>query len=468
MKKTTPANESTSMKPHWKDRVKNWFNPYDPSKLTASELKPVAVEESKIKKSIFLTMLGMTTAFVVWASTAPLDAGIHITGKVSVSGKKKEVAHPNGGVVQEILVKEGDRVEKGQTLIKVNPLNTEAKLNDAQLQYINMLAIESRLMAERDDEKEIRWMGELNKVSKEDDRVAQVLASQNRVFISGRSERLQQRSIINQQMQNLRNRLSELEHVLRLKKQQATSLGEEAANSRTLADKGYVPKNAANEAERERSNLLASLSSTVSDISATQADLSARRLELVQLEATFQKEVNEKLTEVQRERKTLSSQVESLKFDADLADVKAPEAGTVVGLKANTVGGVIRAADVLMEIVPSNTKLIIEGKVPPMLIDKIRVGMETDMRFTAFNLHTTPVIGGTVTLVGADLLPAQKEREEYYLTLVETSLEGVQALGDLEIQPGMPVDLIVKNGERTFMSYLIKPLTDGFAIAFKD
>lgn len=192
------------------------------------------------------------------------------------------------------------------------------------------------------------------------------------------------------------------------------------------------------------------------------------RLELVQNDAKFQKELNEQLTEIQKQRKSLNIQVESLRFDRDLAEVKAPASGVVVGLKVNTVGGVIRAADVLMEIVPDDGKLVIEARVPPFFIDKVRRGMETDMRFSAFNRNTTPVIDGMVTLVGADLLPAEKEQDEYYLAMIETTAQGLATLGGLEVQPGMPVEVIVKNGERTFMSYLVKPITDSFAVAFKD
>jgi membrane fusion protein, protease secretion system len=288
------------------------------------------------------------------------------------------------------------------------------------------------------------------------------------VFDSGRSERMQERSIINQKLSNYRAQLAELQRVLDLKKAQLSTLSEEAKSSRDLANEGFVPKSAANEIDRQRSTLLASISTTVNEISTAQSSIAQGRLELVQIDAKFQKEINERLTEVQKQRKSLNTQVESLRFDRDLAEVKAPASGIVVGLKVNTVGGVIRGADVLMEIVPDDGNLVVEARVPPVFIDKVRNGMETDMRFSAFNRNTTPVVDGKVTLVGADRLPAEKDQDEYYLALIETTADGLKTLGNLEVQPGMPVEVIVKNGERTFMSYLVKPLTDRFAIAFKD
>lgn len=450
------------------DKFKSALNPYDPAKLKQTELVPVQVDESQIRKRTLQVMLLLFGAFTAWSVVAPMDAGVHINGKVAVSGKRKEVAHPSGGVVQEILVKEGDRVEQGQILLRVNPLTTEARLNNAQLEYVNSLAIESRLLAELEGLPAIQWLPELTALAVEDPQFQQVLDSQTQVFESGRSEREQAKRILTQKVANHRAQLVELESVLRLKKGQLATLSDEAKNSRELANEGFVPKSMANEIERQKSTLLTSISSTLNDISNARSLMSEGSLELVQIDAKFRKDANEQLTEIQKSRKSLNSQVESLRFDRELAEVKAPTAGVVVGLKVNTQGGVIRAADVLMNIVPDDGNLVVEARVPPVFIDKVRNGMETDMRFSAFNRNTTPVVDGQIVLVGADLIAAEADREEYYLALIETTEAGRKALGALEVQPGMPVDVIVKNGERTFMSYLLKPLTDSLAVAFKD
>ena len=164
----------------------------------------------------------------------------------------------------------------------------------------------------------------------------------------------------------------------------------------------------------------------------------------------------------------------SLNFARDLTEVRAPVAGTVVGLKVNTVGGVITAGQVLMEIVPDGGNLVIEAQVPPTSIDKVRKGLQADLRFSAFNQRKTPVVPGIVRLVGVDRLVSTSttstagNNNEYYLAQVETTPEGLQLLGANHIQPGMPVEVIVKTGERTFMSYLTKPLLDRFARSFKE
>ncbi len=463
-----------SVQRRW-DRFDLWFgdmvskvNPYEPEKLVVTDLKPVQVDESQIKKRTLQILLVLTTTFLAWSTVAPMDAGVHITGKVMVSGKRKAVAHPSGGVVQEILVREGDVVQKGQVLLKINPLNTEANLNEAELEFVNALAAESRLLAERVNAPSITWMPELDVLVQTDVRAKQAKAVQLEVFNSGFSAREQEKQILMQKIANLRAQLGEFQTVLKLKKEQMVTLSQEAENSKSLAAEGYVPLSTANEVERQRNGLLASVSASVTQISDTQAEISASQLELIQKKSTFEKEVNKELTEVQKTRKTVASKVESLRFDRDLAQVKAPESGVVVGLVANTVGGVIKPAELLMEIVPQTTELIIEAQVPPVLIDKVRRDMQTNIRFTAFNLKTTPVVTGKVHLVGADLLKGPTPDKDYYLAQVYTTAQAMKDLEGLDVQPGMPVDVIVKNGERTFMSYLLKPLLDSVALSFKD
>ena len=155
--------------------------------------------------------------------------------------------------------------------------------------------------------------------------------------------------------------------------------------------------------------------------------------------------------------------------DRDMAAVRAPVSGSVVGLKVFTVGGVITAGQVLMEVVPKDETFVVNAEIPASIIDKVRVGMTTDLRFTSFNQTTTPVVPGRVKVVGADKEPTQNtNKEEFYLGQVEVTAEGFEKLAGLQLQPGMTVDVIVKSGERTFMSYLLKPLTDRFAVAFKN
>ncbi|BDU58217.1 metalloprotease secretion protein [Limnohabitans sp. MORI2] len=440
-------------------KLSSWidtWNPYTPEKLADKGLQPVQVEESDIRRGAAKWFMGFFAVFLAWALFAPIDAGVTVQGSVSVLGNRKAIQHPTGGVVQEIMVKEGAQVEAGEVLLRINPLKSEAEMTGVELQYINLLATESRLKAERDAANTITWTDELGKHFKDDDtRVAEAKALQVQLFNSRRAE-------YNSQVASLNEQISGLSVMLNSRKVQQRSLDEEMTNTRKLAKDGFVPMAQANQAERQKSDIDSSIAST-------QADIARARLQISQLRSALLKDVDNQLQEIQKNRDAMSSRLDSAKFDRDLAEVKAPVSGSVVGLKVFTVGGVITSGQVLMEVVPKDETLIVQAKIPATIIDKVRVGMATDMRFTAFNQATTPVIPGVMSVVGADKEPGANPNEgEFYMGQVETTKEGLELLGSLKVQPGMPVDVIIKAGERTFMSYLLKPLSDKTARAFKD
>jgi membrane fusion protein, protease secretion system len=435
--------------------VDSW-NPYRLDKLQDRGLQPVQVEESEIRSTTAKWFMGFFAAFMCWAIFAPIDAGVTVPGSVSVLGNRKAIQHPTGGVVQEIMVHEGDQVQQGQILLRINPLKSEAEMTGVELQYINLLASEARLKAERDNAPSIQWGDELGKHFEADDaRVAEAKKLQEQLFNSRKSE-------FDSQVSSLQEQINGLSVVLNSRKVQQRSLDEEMTSTRKLAKDGFVPMAQANQAERQKSDIDSSIAST-------QAEIARAKLQISQTRSALLKDVDNQLQELQKNRDALLSRLDSAKFDRDLAEVKAPVNGSVVGLKVFTEGGVISSGQVLMEVVPKDESLIVQAKIPANIIDKVRVGMPTDMRFVAFNQSTTPVIPGTVKVVGADKEPSTNPNEgEYYLGQVETTKEGLELLSGLKVQPGMPVDVVIKAGQRSFMSYLLKPLSDKTARAFKD
>jgi protease secretion system membrane fusion protein len=445
------------------------FNPYVPERLSRDGIDPVKIEESHLKrqagKVVFVTFL----VFLVWAFSAPLDQGSVVSGSVVVMGSRKAVQHPSGGVVEDILVREGQHVQKGAPLLRINPLNIEANLTQAENELINALAGYSRLVAERTESTVIKWDAELEKFAgRPHAREAKQL--QQALFLSRRGEYLGQRSILQRQGEGLRAQREEKLKILSMRRAQMDPIAEDAKNMRLLAADGFVPRSSAHAAERSNIDAQIGITNLQSEIATTEIAIASNELELSKIKSAYNKEVDADLTAAQTAKETLRSRVVSLRFDQSLATVRAPAAGVIVALKAHTIGGVISGGQVLMEIVPDEQKLIVEAAVPPQLIDKVSVGMLTDMRFTAFNQQTTPVIPGVVRLVGADKLPPMPPQfpQEYFLAQVETTPEGYQLLADKAIGPGMPVEVIIKSGERSFMSYLFKPLADRFARAFKD
>jgi protease secretion system membrane fusion protein len=433
--------------------IDSW-NPYQVDRLRQQSLKPVEIEESEIRKAASKYFLIFFAIFILWAVIAPIDAGVTVQGTVSVLGNRKTVQHPTGGVVEEILVKDGSDVNQGDVLVRVNPLKSEAELTGIELQYINLLATESRLKAERDGSA-IQWAPELTKnFNPNDPRVTEAKHLQTKLLDSRRSE-------YNSQVSGLNEQINGMTKVMEAYRIQIKSLDEEMTSTRSLAKDGFVPKAQANLAERQKSDLDSRMAST-------SADIARVRTQISQVRGAMLKDIDTQLQELQKNRDFLLSRLDATKFDRELSEIKAPVAGSVVGLKVFTVGGVITAGQPLMDIVPKDEVLIVQAKVTPQIIDKVRAGMQAELRFVAFNQSTTPSVPGIVKVIAADKTKGENAGEEFYLAEVETTKEGIEKLGGLKIQPGMPVDVVIKAGERTFMSYLLKPLSDKLARAFKD
>ncbi|AGX88503.1 HlyD family type I secretion periplasmic adaptor subunit [Candidatus Symbiobacter mobilis] len=454
------------------DRLGRWaesFNPYVPEGVTQDGIAPVRIEEAGIKKLAGKVVVVTFAIFLVWAIVAPLDSGVVVNGKVVVLGSRKAVQHPSGGVVEEILVREGAQVRQGDVVLRINPLNIDANLRQAEYEYINAAAVYSRLLAEQVGSDTIVWDTDLRSFGQHD-QVAEAQRLQFALFRSRRAEMRDQTDILHEKHRGLLQQLQAQETVLRLRQEQLAPLAEETRNLQQLAKDGYVPRSTARDAERSLSEAQATLATLVAEIGTIRTAIASNQLELSKLRAAFLKDVDAQITETQKQRETVRARVASLRFDRSHSNLKAPASGTVVGLKVHTVGGVITAGQVLMEIVPAGQTLIAEAAVPPHLIDKVRVGMTADLRFSAFQRITTPVVEGVVRLVGADRLPPQPPEypEEYYLIHVETTPDAQHRLAGHHILPGMPVEVIVKSGERSFLSYLLKPLTDRLARSFKE
>lgn len=409
-------------------KVESWvqsWNPYHPGVIRQRALTPVAIQDSQTNKQIARFILIAFSIFLIWAFFAPLDKGVVTPGTVMVSGYRKLLQHPTGGLIQEILVKEGDQVKEGDVLIRINPLKAEADLSTAQLQYISALATEARLQSERRGDKQITWPAELETI-KTDVKVAEAKQLQQKLFDTRRKEFLTESNA---------------------KRTTAAMIADEYNANAQLAKEGFVSRSQANQLLRTK--------------------LEAENM-VTSLQSAYMKDIDTQLTTIQATRDALKDRFQSVAFDRDLTSLRAPVSGTVLGLKVNTVGGTVPGGQVLAEIVPEKSELIVEAKVPTTSIDKVKVGTPADMRFTAFNVNTTPIIEGKVVLLGADVQPGDGGKAgDTYLAKIEATPEGIEKMGDLKILPGMTVDVVFKTGERTFMGYLLKPMIDRMALSFK-
>lgn len=397
--------------------------------------------------------------FLLWASLAPLDKGVPLSGTVTVATNKKAVQHVTGGTVDAIVVKEGDVVKAGDVLVRMNAVQATVNAEIARVQYFSARAIEARLVAERDGKRILVFPPELEG-ARDDPRVASNIRMQQQLFNTRQSAIQSELSALDENIAGLVLQNKGLEESRDGKKLQLQFLKEQLDGMRDLAREGYVARNRLLELERTYAQLGTAISEDISNIGRGQRQISEFRLRRLQRQQEYQKEVRTQLSETQREADGLANRLKGLDYDLGNVLVKSPVDGTVVAMNVFTHGGVIAPGFRMMDIVPSDDPLIVDGQLPVHLIDKVRPDLRVELIFSAFNQNQTPHVPGIVTHVSADRLVDEKSGQPYYTLKAKVAPEGMTLVSNLQIRPGMPVELFVKTGERTMMNYLLKPVLD--------
>ena len=395
--------------------------------------------------------------FFAWAAFAPLDKGVASPGSVIVSGNRKTVQAPASGIIKSITVKEGDRVKAGEVLVQLSQV--QAQVDSLRDQYYTTLATEGRLLAERDGLSKVTFSPVFEQLQAQP-RVAEIIALQTQLF-SSRLQGLQSEvDGYKQSMDGMRFQLKGLQDSRVNKQIQLSSLREQMNSMKQLAADGYLPRNRYLEVQRQFAEVNSSIDETVGRIGQVQKQLQESQQRIDQRFADYQREVRTQLAQTQMDASEFRNKLEMANFDLGNTAITSPVDGTVVGLNIFTQGGVVGAGDHLMDVVPSQATLVVDSRLKVELIDKVYNGLPVDLMFTAFNQNKTPKIPGTVTLVSADRLVDKANGEPYYQMQVTVSPEGMKMLGGEDVKPGMPVEVFVKTGSRSLLSYLFKPILD--------
>ena len=405
-----------------------------------------------------IVLLGVG-GFIVWACFAPLDKGVPAQGYVSVASYRKVVQNQSGGIIDDILVKDGDVVKAGQVLIKMNDTMLKAQAEITRSQYYTDLAARDRLTAERDGKATIVFTPELEK-AKSDPRVTSVFAAQNELFNSRRGAIASEMSADDENISGLREQQHGLEEARDNMKQQVVYIKEQLEGMRDLAKDGYIARNRLLDTERTFAQINGALAENVGNVGRVQRQVAEAMLRKTERLQEYQKEVRSQLSDIDRDLNALGAKLHEQDFELENVLVRAPVDGTVFGVNVFTHGAVVQAASHLMDIVPSDDPLIVEGQIPVNMIDKVHVGLKVELTFSAFNRNQTPHIEGEITQVSADRVTDEKTGASFYRFRAETTAKGKKALANLEVRPGMPVEAFIKTGERTMMSYLMKPVFD--------
>lgn len=421
--------------------------------------EPLPLDERRYLRFGWLVIGIGLFGFLAWAGFAPLDKGVASPGSVTVSGNRKTVQAPGGGIISKISVRDGDNVKAGDVLVQLNQVQAQAQVDSLRDQYYTTLASEGRLLAERDGKNHITFSPLLDEV-KEKVRVNDIVALQNQLFSSRRQGLQSEIDGYRQSMEGVRFQLKGARDSLANKQIQLASLREQMNNMKQLAADGYLPRNRYLEVQRQFAEVSSSIDETRGRIGQLDKQLLETRQHIDQRLAEYQREVRSELAQTQMQVSEYRNKLEMASFDLGNTAIVSPVDGTVVGLSIFTQGGVVSAGDHLMDVVPSAAPLMVDARLSVELIDKVYNGLPVDLMFTAFNQNKTPKIPGTVTLVSADRLVDKTSGDPYYLMQVTVTPQGMELLKGDDIKPGMPVEVFVKTGERSLLSYLFKPILD--------
>lgn len=434
-----------------------------PVEVISHDVAPLTVntDAGAYAKMGWMIVLFGVLGFLAWAIFAPLDKGVPLPGTLANESSRKSIQSLPGGIVQDILVKDGDQVKAGQVLVRMNSIQAKSALEMTRAQYISGRITAARMQSELLGQATIALPASLNQY-KDDPRLAENLAVQSQLMNSRRLALQSELAGADENIAGLGMQVAGVQESLAAKKEQKALLKQQLDDTRELAKDGYIARNRFLELERTYSQINGSISEDIGNIGRSQRQVAELKLRKMQRTQEYQKELRSQLTDIQKEADALESRLQSQAFDFASVEIKSPVAGTVVGSNVFTRGGVVGAGARLMEVVPSDDALVVEGQLAVNLIDKVHPGLKVDLIFSAFNANKTPHIPGEVIQVAADRTVDERTGQPYYKVRSRVTPEGAKLIAakKLNVVPGMPVEMFVKTGERSMMSYLLKPIFD--------
>ncbi len=434
-----------------------------------SVLAPVPPTDVRrpIVQGIFITLV-FVGGFFIWATVSEIASAVISTGVVKVDSSRKSIQHLAGGVVKEILVEDGDKVEQGQILVRLDETTAGATKGVVQSGYLAALAQQARLLAERDALADIAFPEELLSLAKDSD-IDEIIHTQQMLFNARQHSMLGQLEIIDEQIVHLREDIAGFESQHRAKLRQIESITEELKGLEDLLLRGLIDRTRVLALRREKSELEGELGELKSKVAAARSSVSEKKLEKFQLRKAFQQEVATELRRAQTDIFDFRERLLAASHVLEQTEIRAPVNGVIVGKVVHTVGGVIAPGEVILELVPINDHLIVETKILPADIDHVKVGLSAGVRISAFNQRTTPELNGEVSYVSADIIENKNTGETYFISRVIVPENELSRLGmDKNLLPGMQANVMIKTGNRTPMDYLLEPLLVNVRKAFRE
>ncbi|WP_448956390.1 HlyD family type I secretion periplasmic adaptor subunit [Labrys neptuniae] len=402
-----------------------------------------------------------------WASTALISGALIVPGSVVVDSNIKKVQHPTGGVVGEVRVRDGDVVKAGDVVVRLDDTLTKASLAIVSKNLNGLWARAARLEAEQQGADKITFPAALLDQRPGADAAA-VMASETKLFEVRSIGRSGQKAQLRERIAQLNEEIRGLAAQEEAKTQEISLVETELEAVRSLYARKLVEISRITTVEREAARLSGERAQLIAARAQAKGKIAETELQIIQVDKDVVSEVSKDLREANDQIGAAVERKTAAEDQLRRVDIRAPQDGMVLQSTVHTVGGVISAGDAIMMIVPQSDNLSVEAKVNPQDIDQVQIGQKTLLRFSAFNQRTTPELNATVSRVSPDTTADQRTGQSYYTIRVSIPPQELARLGDLRVIPGMPVETFVQTGDRTMLSYLVKPLRDQFMRAFRE
>ncbi|MBF97273.1 MAG: secretion protein HlyD [Pelagibacterales bacterium] len=432
------------------------YEPPFSSHRPSSSSKSIVIIGIIIVVSIFLG-LG------VWAATAPLAKAVAAAAQLSVRGDKKRVQHYEGGIVAAIDVSEGEKVSQGQLLVSMDPLQANATLTRVRDQLSQGLALQDRLESELKEENTITFSSDILDRVTEDEGVIEIIEAEQKHFFARRETLNGHLQILRQRQDQLVNEIKGLEIQKASRIKQRAIFRDELKGLRQLYEKGYYPKTKILAMERAIVQLEGAIGNDSALIARAISAQGEAKNQIVSLRQRFREDVVALLQDTKAKISDLHERLLVAKDVLQRIEIRAPRSGIVQAVQVHTIGGVVAAGQVLMEIAPVDDDLVVKATISPMDVDNLAVGQEAEVRLTGLNLRSTPAIYGSVASISGDALTDSNTGAPFFLARIEIRESERKKLGDTKLSAGMPAEVLINTGERTVLDYILKPLKDAIA-----
>ncbi|MEM7468678.1 MAG: HlyD family type I secretion periplasmic adaptor subunit [Pseudomonadota bacterium] len=418
-------------------------------------------------RSLIFTGITIILVFFVglgsWAAVAPLQSAAIAPGVLNVESNRKTIQHLEGGIVAELLVSEGQEVVAGEVLLKLDATQAGANLAQLKNRYVALKVQEARLLAERDGAEEISFENLSGFLNAEEAKAAEI-----RVFEARRKAIQGEKNILEKRISQFKEEMAGLGGQIRAQSAELKLIAEELEAQQSLFEKKLAGKQRIITLKREKSELLGDRNQQQAAVARIKQNIGEEQLKIIELRTNRINEVVAQLTEVQTALADIDERLVAAEDIHTRTDIIAPLDGTIVDLKIHTVGGVVGPGEALMDIVPTKAQLIVHGRVNPIDIDAINVGMQAQVVLTAFNRRTVAPAKGEVVSISADRLTDPRSGVPYYLARVKLDEEFVSDNDSLSLSAGMQAEVMIITGEQTPIEYLFKPVVRSFYRAMRE